>query len=71
MTAKCDRCGKSNAVRCERTNPRDYSVELILLCGRCRNQLGIKPPAHLKLAGATAPGAPPQFVMSRGRGHGG
>lgn len=37
----CEQCGKSNARLVERTNPRDYSVERIRLCTRCRDKAGL------------------------------
>lgn len=39
-------CKRQNAVLCERTNPRDYSVERLLLCAPCRTKLGISPTAN-------------------------
>lgn len=41
MIVDCEQCGKSHALMCERTNKRNYSVQRIRLCRRCRDRLGI------------------------------
>lgn len=43
MNAKCQNpgCKRSNASRVEITNPRDYSVTVLLLCAPCRRERGV------------------------------
>jgi hypothetical protein len=45
--AKCENgsCRSMNAILCERTNPRNFSVEYVRLCSKCRAKLGIAPPS--------------------------
>jgi hypothetical protein len=40
MRAKCDSCGKTNAVIRERTDPRNFRPIRRLLCGPCGTRLG-------------------------------